>query len=141
MEPYCPSWPATSSPPKSRGGKEQLSGTIQNDILKRIVVRNTYIYPPKPSMKIIADIFAYTAQNIPKFNSISISGFTSRKRGQPGHRTGLHSGRRHGIRATGIARAWMWTPSPAVCRSSGRWANFYLEIAKMRAAGSFGTAS
>ncbi|MBL7814393.1 MAG: methylmalonyl-CoA mutase [Saprospiraceae bacterium] len=54
---------------------EKLSGTIQNDILKEFMVRNTYIYPPEPSMRIIADIFAYTAQNMPKFNSISISGY------------------------------------------------------------------
>lgn len=53
----------------------QLSGTIQNDILKEFMVRNTYIYPPEPSMRIIADIFAYTSQNMPKFNSISISGY------------------------------------------------------------------
>lgn len=52
-----------------------LSGTIQNDILKEFMVRNTYIYPPKPSMKIISDIFKFTAQNMPKFNSISISGY------------------------------------------------------------------
>jgi methylmalonyl-CoA mutase len=54
---------------------EKLSGTIQNDILKEFMVRNTYIYPPLPSMRIIADIFAYTAKNMPKFNSISISGY------------------------------------------------------------------
>ena len=54
---------------------EQLTGTIQNDILKEFMVRNTYIYPPLPSMKIIADIFKYTSQNMPKFNSISISGY------------------------------------------------------------------
>ena len=54
---------------------EKLSGTIQNDILKEFMVRNTYIYPPAPSMRIIADIFAYTAQHMPKFNSISISGY------------------------------------------------------------------
>ncbi len=54
---------------------DQLSGTIQNDILKEFMVRNTYIYPPTPSMRIIADIFAYTSQNMPKFNSISISGY------------------------------------------------------------------
>lgn len=51
-----------------------LSGTIQNDILKEFMVRNTFIYPPEPSMKIIQDIFSYTAQNMPKYNSISISG-------------------------------------------------------------------
>ncbi|SEO09562.1 methylmalonyl-CoA mutase [Duganella sp. CF517] len=55
--------------------QEQLSGTIQNDILKEFMVRNTYIYPPGPSMKIIADIIGYTAKNMPKFNSISISGY------------------------------------------------------------------
>ncbi|QNF31895.1 methylmalonyl-CoA mutase [Adhaeribacter swui] len=54
---------------------EQLSGTIQNDILKEFMVRNTYIYPPEPSMRIVADIFAFTAQRMPKFNSISISGY------------------------------------------------------------------
>ncbi len=61
--------------------ESQLSGTIQNDILKEFMVRNTYIYPPKPSMKIIADIFEYTAQNIPKFNSISISGYHMQEAG------------------------------------------------------------
>src|SRR5690606_22131099 len=55
--------------------QDKLSGTIQNDILKEFMVRNTYIYPPTPSMKIIADIFGYTAQHMPKFNSISISGY------------------------------------------------------------------
>eukprot|EP00163_Fabomonas_tropica_P005133 TRINITY_DN1459_c0_g1_i3.p2 TRINITY_DN1459_c0_g1~~TRINITY_DN1459_c0_g1_i3.p2 ORF type:complete len:200 (+),score=56.42 TRINITY_DN1459_c0_g1_i3:672-1271(+) len=54
---------------------EQLSGTIQNDILKEFMVRNTYIYPPEPSMKIISDIMSYTSQNMPRFNSISISGY------------------------------------------------------------------
>ena len=54
---------------------EQLSGTIQNDILKEFMVRNTYIYPPKPSMQIISDIFAFTSQEMPRFNSISISGY------------------------------------------------------------------
>ena len=54
---------------------DELSGTIQNDILKEFMVRNTYIYPPTPSMRIIADIFSYTSQNMPKFNSISISGY------------------------------------------------------------------
>ena len=61
--------------------QELLSGTIQNDILKEFMVRNTYIYPPTPSMKIIADIFQYTSQNIPKFNSISISGYHMQEAG------------------------------------------------------------
>ena len=60
---------------EEQGAKlDQLSGTIQNDILKEYMVRNTYIYPPAPSMRIIADIFSFTSKNMPKFNSISISG-------------------------------------------------------------------
>ncbi|MGY0406616.1 methylmalonyl-CoA mutase family protein, partial [Pseudoalteromonas sp. SYSU M81241] len=54
---------------------EQLSGTIQNDILKEFMVRNTYIYPPTPSMQIVADIFEFTSKHMPRFNSISISGY------------------------------------------------------------------
>ena len=61
--------------------QEKLSGTIQNDILKEFMVRNTYIYPPAPSMKIIADIFEYTAKKMPKFNSISISGYHMQEAG------------------------------------------------------------
>jgi methylmalonyl-CoA mutase len=60
---------------------DQLSGTIQNDILKEFMVRNTYIYPPAPSMKIIADIFKYTSKNMPKYNSISISGYHMQEAG------------------------------------------------------------
>jgi methylmalonyl-CoA mutase len=60
---------------------DKLSGTIQNDILKEFMVRNTYIYPPKPSMKIIGDIFRYTSQHMPKFNSISISGYHMQEAG------------------------------------------------------------
>ncbi|RFP65551.1 methylmalonyl-CoA mutase [Hymenobacter lapidiphilus] len=62
-------------------GPEQLAGTIQNDILKEFMVRNTYIYPPLPSMRIIADIFSYTAERMPKFNSISISGYHMQEAG------------------------------------------------------------
>jgi methylmalonyl-CoA mutase len=61
--------------------QKQLSGTIQNDILKEFMVRNTYIYPPKPSMRIISDIFAYTAKNMPRYNSISISGYHMQEAG------------------------------------------------------------
>lgn len=61
--------------------QEELSGTIQNDILKEFMVRNTYIYPPAPSMRIIADIFAYTAEKMPRFNSISISGYHMQEAG------------------------------------------------------------
>ncbi len=60
---------------------EKLTGTIQNDILKEFMVRNTYIYPPAGSMRIIKDIFAYTAKNMPKFNSISISGYHMQEAG------------------------------------------------------------
>src|SRR5690554_6862429 len=61
--------------------QEKLAGTIQNDILKEFMVRNTYIYPPKPSMRIISDIFAYTSEHMPKFNSISISGYHMQEAG------------------------------------------------------------
>ena len=61
--------------------EEQLSGTIQNDILKEFMVRNTYIYPPEPSLRIVSDIFAYTAREMPKFNSISISGYHMQEAG------------------------------------------------------------
>jgi len=67
---------------EEQGGKpEELAGTIQNDILKEFMVRNTYIYPPAPSMRIIADIFSYTSRNMPKFNSISISGYHMQEAG------------------------------------------------------------
>lgn len=62
---------------------EKLSGTIQNDILKEFMVRNTYIYPPKPSMRIISDIFGYTSENMPRFNSISVSGYHMHEAGAP----------------------------------------------------------
>ena len=61
--------------------QEKLSGTMQNDILKEFMVRNTYIYPPEPSMRIVADIIGYTAQNMPKYNSISISGYHMQEAG------------------------------------------------------------
>ena len=63
--------------------KEQLSGTIQNDILKEFMVRNTYIYPPGPSMRIIGDIFRFTSQYMPRFNSISVSGYHMQEAGAP----------------------------------------------------------
>ena len=62
-------------------GQDQLSGTIQNDILKEYMVRNTYIYPPEPSMRIIGDIIAYTSKNMPRYNSISISGYHMQEAG------------------------------------------------------------
>jgi methylmalonyl-CoA mutase len=60
---------------------DQLAGTIQNDVLKEFMVRNTYIYPPQPSMRIVSDIFAFTAEKMPKFNSISISGYHMQEAG------------------------------------------------------------
>ena len=116
--------------------QDQLSGTIQNDILKEFMVRNTYIYPPAPSMRIIGDIIEYTAQQMPKFNSISISGYHMQEAGanqalelaltladgQEYVRTALAKG----LDVDGFAG-----------RLSFFWAigmNFYLEIAKMRAA-------
>jgi methylmalonyl-CoA mutase len=81
---------------------ELLQGTIQNDILKEFMVRNTYIYPPGPSMRIVGDIFSYCAKKMPKFNSISISGYHMHEAGRtcgPGAR--LHAGRWHRVRAHG----------------------------------------
>ena len=116
--------------------QEQLSGTIQNDILKEFMVRNTYIYPPAPSMKIIADIFDYTSQNIPKFNSISISGYHMQEAGATPvleMAYTLADGLEY-VR-TGI-KAGMNVDDFAP-RLSFFWAigmNYFMEIAKMRAA-------
>jgi methylmalonyl-CoA mutase len=115
---------------------EQLSGTIQNDILKEFMVRNTYIYPPKHSMRIIADIFKYTSQYMPKFNSISISGYHMQEAGATADielAYTLADGLEY-IR-TGIAAGMdIDTFAP---RLSFFWAigmNHFMEIAKMRAA-------
>ena len=88
-------------------GAEKLAGTIQNDILKEFMVRNTYIYPPEPSMRIVADIIAYTAQHMPRFNSISISGYhMPGGRCDAGSGTRLHPCRRPRLCAGGtLARA------------------------------------
>ncbi|MCK6406168.1 MAG: methylmalonyl-CoA mutase [Rhodocyclaceae bacterium] len=115
--------------------QEQLSGTIQNDILKEFMVRNTYIYPPKPSMKIIADIFGYTAQHMPKFNSISISGYHIQEAGA-NQAIELAFTLADGMEyvRTGIASGM--DVDTFAGRLSFFWAvgmNFYLEIAKMRA--------
>ncbi|MBP9217405.1 MAG: methylmalonyl-CoA mutase [Sterolibacterium sp.] len=116
--------------------QEQLTGTIQNDILKEFMVRNTYIYPPKPSMKIIADIFSYTAQNMPKFNSISISGYHIQEAGA-NQAIELAFTLADGMEyvRTGVASGM--DVDTFAGRLSFFWAvgmNFYLEIAKMRAA-------
>ncbi|WP_242922895.1 methylmalonyl-CoA mutase [Pontibacter liquoris] len=115
---------------------EQLSGTIQNDILKEFMVRNTYIYPPEPSMKIIADIFAYTSRNMPRFNSISISGYHMQEAGATADLElayTLADGREY-VR-TGL-QAGMDIDDFAP-RLSFFWAigmNHFMEIAKLRAA-------
>jgi len=115
---------------------EQLSGTIQNDILKEFMVRNTYIYPPSPSMKIIADIFEYTSKKMPKFNSISISGYHMQEAGATADielaytladgleyiRTGLATGMKIDEFAPRLSFFW----------AIGM--NHFMEIAKMRAA-------
>ncbi len=115
--------------------KEKLSGTIQNDILKEFMVRNTYIYPPKHSMKIIGDIFRYTSQNMPKFNSISISGYHMQEAGATADlelaytladgweylRTGIESGLKIDDFAPRLSFFW----------AIGM--NHFMEIAKMRA--------
>ncbi|GAB2585868.1 methylmalonyl-CoA mutase [Spirosoma areae] len=114
---------------------EKLSGTIQNDILKEFMVRNTYIYPPEPSMRIVGDIFAYTAQYMPKFNSISISGYHMHEAGAPAHlelaytladgleyiRTGLRVGMSIDDFAPRLSFFW------------GIGMNHFMEIAKLRA--------
>ncbi len=114
---------------------EQLSGTIQNDILKEFMVRNTYIYPPEPSMRIIADIFAYTAKAMPKFNSISVSGYHMQEAGATADLElayTLADGLEY-IR-TGVAAGL--AIDDFVPRISFFWAigmNFFTEVAKLRA--------
>ncbi len=122
---------------QEQGAKlEELSGTIQNDILKEFMVRNTYIYPPDFSMRIIADIFAYTSQKMPKFNSISISGYHMQEAGATADielaytladgveylRTGINAG--INIDAFAPRLSFFW----------GIGMNHFMEIAKMRAA-------
>ena len=114
----------------------KLSGTIQNDILKEFMVRNTYIYPPAPSMRIISDIFAYTSAHMPKFNSISISGYHMQEAGATADLELAYT------LADGIeyARAGVAAGLPIdkfAPRLSFFWAigmNFFMEVAKMRAA-------
>ena len=115
--------------------QEQLTGTIQNDILKEFMVRNTYIYPPAPSMRIIADIFAYTSQHMPRFNSISISGYHMQEAGATASielAYTLADGLEY-LRAGIAAGMDVDTFAP---RLSFFWAigmNHFMEIAKMRA--------
>jgi len=116
--------------------QQQLTGTIQNDILKEYMVRNTYIYPPEPSMRIIADIFEFTSQNMPRFNSISISGYHMQEAGATADlemaytlADGLEYVRA-GIRAGIDIDAF----APRVSFFWGAGMNFFMEVAKMRAA-------
>ncbi|MGB4060979.1 MAG: methylmalonyl-CoA mutase [Burkholderiaceae bacterium] len=117
-------------------GQDKLSGTIQNDILKEFMVRNTYIYPPEPSMRIIGDIIEYTAKHMPKFNSISISGYHMQEAGanQALEMAFTLADGREYVK-TAIAKGM--DVDDFAGRLSFFWAvgmNFYLEIAKMRAA-------
>ena len=115
---------------------ELLSGTIQNDILKEFMVRNTYIYPPAPSMKIIADIFVYTAKNMPRFNSISISGYHMQEAGADpilelaytlaDGKEYVETALKTGLNIDDFA--------PRLSFFFGIGMNFYREIAKLRAA-------
>jgi methylmalonyl-CoA mutase len=114
----------------------QLSGTIQNDILKEFMVRNTYIYPPEPSMRIVGDIIAYTARHMPKFNSISISGYHMQEAGA-NQALELAFTLADGMEYVKTALARGLDVDEFAGRLSFFWAvgmNFYLEIAKMRAA-------
>ncbi|ETA72031.1 MULTISPECIES: methylmalonyl-CoA mutase [Mesorhizobium] len=116
--------------------QKDLAGTIQNDILKEFMVRNTYIYPPKPSMRIVSDIFSYTSKNMPKFNSISISGYHMQEAGATADlelaytiADGIEYARAGVAAGLDIDR---FAP-----RLSFFWAigmNFFMEVAKLRAA-------
>ena len=116
--------------------QDQLAGTIQNDILKEFMVRNTYIYPPEPSMRIIGDIIEYTAQNMPKFNSISISGYHMQE-ADANQALEMAFTLADGKEYVKTAIAKGMDVDAFAGRLSFFWAigmNFYLEIAKMRAA-------
>ncbi|CAM8665101.1 Sbm Methylmalonyl-CoA mutase, N-terminal domain/subunit [Comamonadaceae bacterium] len=116
--------------------QDKLSGTIQNDILKEFMVRNTYIYPPAPSMRIIGDIIGYTAKNMPKFNSISISGYHIQEAGA-NQALELAFTLADGKEYVKTAIASGLDVDDFAGRLSFFWAigmNFYLEVAKMRAA-------
>ena len=115
---------------------EQLAGTIQNDILKEFMVRNTYIYPPQPSMKIIADIFAYTSANMPRFNSISISGYHMQEAGATADIEMAYT-LADGVEYIRAGESVGLNVDQFAPRLSFFWAigmNFYMEVAKMRAA-------
>src|SRR3569623_1277886 len=115
---------------------EKLSGTIQNDILKEFMVRNTYIYPPAPSMRIISDIFAYTSERMPKFNSISISGYHMQEAGAT-QDLELAYTLADGVEYLRAGLAAGLDVDRFAPRLSFFWAigmNFFMEVAKLRAA-------
>jgi methylmalonyl-CoA mutase len=115
---------------------EKLSGTIQNDILKEFMVRNTYIYPPLPSMRIISDIFSYTSSKMPKFNSISISGYHMQEAGATADLELAYT-LADGIEYVRAGVAAGMTVDQFAPRLSFFWAigmNYFMEVAKMRAA-------
>ena len=116
--------------------QEKLAGTIQNDILKEFMVRNTYIYPPEPSMRIISDIIAYTSANMPKFNSISISGYHMHEAGATAVQElafTIADGKEYAKRAMD-AGLDIDAFAPRLSFFWGIGMNFFMEIAKMRAA-------
>jgi len=115
---------------------EQLNGTIQNDILKEYMVRNTYIYPPEASMRIVADIFAYASEKMPKFNSISVSGYHMHEAGAPADLEIAYT-LADGVEyvRTGInARIPVDAFAPRISFFWAQGKNLFMEIAKMRAA-------
>ena len=115
---------------------EQLQGTIQNDILKEFMVRNTYIYPPAPSMRIISDIFSYTAAKMPRFNSISISGYHIQEAGATADLELAYT-LADGVEYIRAGLATGMTIDQFAPRLSFFWAigmNFFMEVAKLRAA-------
>jgi methylmalonyl-CoA mutase len=114
---------------------EKLSGTIQNDILKEFMVRNTYIYPPRPSMRIISDIFAYTSQKMPKYNSISISGYHMQEAGATADLELAYT-LADGVEYIKAGMAAGLGVDKFAPRLSFFWAigmNYFMEVAKMRA--------
>ncbi|MGZ4658031.1 MAG: methylmalonyl-CoA mutase [Blastococcus sp.] len=114
---------------------DQLTGTIQNDILKEFMVRNTYIYPPKPSMQIISDIFAFTSQEMPRFNSISISGYHIQEAGATADLElayTLADGMEY-LKAGQAAGMDVDTFAPRLSFFWGIGMNFFMEVAKLRA--------
>src|SRR5260221_9461898 len=114
----------------------QLSGTIQNDILKEFMVRNTYIYPPGPSLRIVSDILAYTTAHMPKFNSISVSGYHMQEAGATADLElayTLADGLEY-VRTAVAAGLAVDAFAPRISFFFGIGINFFMEVAKLRAA-------